>query len=626
VPDVSMVDTVLGYVRRKRLLLVLDNCEHLIETTAQLADRLLTACPDLHILATSREPLQIVGERRWRVQPLATPDAGGTTSFDALARIASVRLFQERAQAIDAEFRLTEANAAAVGQICARLDGIPLAIELAACRTGMLAVEQIAERLDDCFQVLAGGRRAGPTRQQTMEAALRWSYDLLTPSEQATFRILSTFAGGFDLEAAEAIVGYGDWLMRGNERRPPPPISHHLSPNILDVLGSLVEKSLVVGEQVTRSRRCRLLEPVRQYAHRLLATGGEEQDVRSHHAAYYTGLAERAAPMPRGPEQIAWLDRFEAEKDNLRAALGWTTEHGSVDEGLRLAVAMAPYWEARGYLDEGRHWLEIVLAASRTGGASCAVRMQALLAAGTLALSQRDLAPADSMLSEALEAARALANRRSEAEALARLASVQRHLDAVERALMLSDESVSLGRQLDDDATLALALLHQGMAFGAQALLSGARGDAERAIVVLEECLMLYRRLGDVRQIATAATVLGRTSRLTGDHARSAALLREAVVTLSAIGDQANLVDALGGLAHAAMAQGKSKQAARWLAAGRALRHALGMRYSAPNNAYDLNIREALQRQMSASEFDEAYAAGAAMSLDQVLAELAGPS
>ncbi|HZO30988.1 MAG TPA: helix-turn-helix domain-containing protein [Chloroflexota bacterium] len=613
--EAPILETLLGYLRRKRLLLVLDNCEHLIDACAELAAHLLAACPDLVVLATSREPLRIAGERQWQVQPLALPDLRALSSLDALAGAASVQLFVERATAIDATFALSDSNAAAVARVCTRLDGIPLAIELAGSRIRVLTVDQIAARLDDSFRVLTGGMRGGPGRQQTMQAALDWSYELLTDSERVTFNILGTFAGGFDLDAAEAVCAG-----MASSVHPDSLLTPHYS--VLDVLSRLVDKSLVVAERGTAGHRYRLLEPVRQFAAQALLTGGGHGPARAQHASYYLGLAERASPLLSGPEQVAWLGRLEAERDNLRAALTWIAEHGRADDGLRLAVALGPYWEARGSLSEGRHWLQTVLAASRAGGAAPALQLRALLAAGTLARLQRDLPPANALLSEGLEAARSLADRRSEAEALGGLASVHRHLDAVERALMLSEASVRLGRELDDEPTLAAALLHQGMALGAQVLVSGSQYDLDRAVSVLEESLMCFRHLEDVRHIAIAATVLGRTLRLTGDHARAAALLREAVLTLGAVGDQANMVDALGGLAHAAMALGESRQAAHLLAASRALRNALGMRYSARNTAYDLSIHEALLRQMTASELDEAYAAGEAMNLDQVVADI----
>jgi non-specific serine/threonine protein kinase len=599
-PDVPMIDTLVSFLRRKRLLLVLDNCEHLIDACADLAERLLTACPDLHVLATSREPLRLAGERRWQVQPLAVPDRRVGATVDALASAASVRLFVERAQAIQAGFRLTPENADAVAEVCERLEGIPLAIELAASRIAVLSVEQIAARLADGFRVLAAGTRAGPGRQQTMEAALAWSYNLLTPAEQATFRALSTFAGGFDLEAAEAIRGTD-----GDDES-----------ELFDGLGQLVDKSLVVAEQAAHGRRYRLLEPVRQYAHRLLVSLGEEPGARTRHARQYAGLAARAAPLLSGPEQLAWLARLEQERDNLRVALAWTTEHGDVDDGLRLAVALTPYWQAHGYLSEGRRWLDLVLTASRTGDASPAMQMQALLAAGTLAFWHRDLAQAEILLDEALAAARSLDDRRREAEALTWLSSVHRHGDGVERARALSEESIRLSHELGDEATLSFALLYYGMVLGATS-------EPDRAVHVLEDCLTRFRRLGDVRQVGITAMVLGRTCRLTGDHVRAAACLREAVATLRMVGDLPNLVTALAGLAHAAMSLGDAPHAAVWLSAAQTLRQSLGMRYSPRDHTYELSVREALERQMTASEFDEAYAAGAAMSLEQVVAEVA---
>jgi non-specific serine/threonine protein kinase len=598
-PDVPIVDTLVDFLRRKRLLLVLDNCEHLIDACATLAERLLTACPGLSILATSREPLRIAGERRWQVHPLAVPNHHAGAAFTTLADSPSVRLFVERAQAIQATFRLTPENVTSVAEVCARLEGIPLAIELAASRVAMLAVEQLVERLATGFRVLASRSRDGPTRQQTMEAALAWSYDLLAPGEQRTFRALSTFAGGFDLDAAQAIRGTDD----DDEAA------------IFDGLSQLVDKSLVVTEQATHGRRYRLLEPVRHYAQQSLLKHGEATELRTRHAAHYAALAERVSPLLRGPEQIHWLDRLEDERDNLRTALGWLTEHGDVDDGLRLAVAMAPFWDARGYLGEGRRWLALALTMSRAGVASRAIQVRALLAAGGMATWQRDLEGAEALLNEALEAARSLADRSGEAEALARLATVLRHLCMTDQARLVSESCVTLARQLEEDATIAFVLRHLGM-------LLGPLGETERAISVLEECLMRYRRLGDVRHVAIAATVLGRIIQPTGDHTRASALLREAVLTVSAIGDRANLVDALGGLAYAAMVQGEAQQAAQWLAASQTIRRALGMRSSAPNQNYDQSIHESLQRQLTASELDAAYAAGAAMSLDQVVAEI----
>jgi predicted ATPase/transcriptional regulator with XRE-family HTH domain len=594
-----ILDTLLGFLRRKSLLLILDNCEHLIDACAALAHRLLTACPDLHILATSREPLRIAGERRWQVQPLAVPDLGGAVSFEALAGTAAVRLFVERAQAIDAEFTLTEANAASVAQICARLDGIPLAIELAASRIGVLTAAQIAERLEDDFRLLAGGARGGPSRLQTMQAALTWSYDLLSASEQAAFRLLSAFAGGFHLEAAETICS----LDTGD------------GPDVLDTLSRLVDKSLVVADRTPRGRRYRLLEPVRQYAQHALLNSGDEASARARHATYYAVLAERASPLLRGTEQIQWLERLEVERDNLRAALGWITEHSDPDTGLRLVAAMTPYWEARGYLTEGRRWLETMLTVSRAGGASRDTLMRARMAAGRLAQWQADLKTAESLLTETLAAARVLGDRHGEAETLGWLSAAYWQQDSVQRGLLVGEECLKLAHELADETLITFGLLNVGVA-------SHRARETARAVTLLDECARRYRQLGDARYAAIASTMLGWALLTAGEHNRAGRILRENLVTLRVVGDQRFIVITLRNLAHIAQAQGEPRQAARLFAASEALREALAMDRPPQNQANDPIFRASLQEQLSASEFDEAYAAGETMTLDEVLADI----
>jgi non-specific serine/threonine protein kinase len=627
--DVPVVETLVELLRRKRALLVLDNCEHVIDACAELAHALLGACPDLQILATSREPFQLVGERLWQVQPLALPDLAGTASVDAIAATASIRLFVERAQDIDATFSLTAQNASAVAQVCARLDGIPLAIELAASRIRVLTVEQIAAHLDDSFRVLSGGARRGPTRQQTMQGALNWSYDLLTDDERAVFQILSVFAGGFDLEAAEQVMGDGGWVMGGGahvtgegetEGDRLSPIPHPPSPITLDLLGRLVDKSLVVADTRDRGRRYRLLEPVRQYAAQSLRAAGQHGRAHTSHAAHYTSVAARIAPLLGGPEQVTLLQRLDGERDNLRAALAWTVEHGSADDALRLAAAMAPYWEARGHLSEGRRWLETVLGKADGGSAAPTLRMRALSAAGALAYWQRDLVPAETLLGAALAAARALADRRDEALVLAWLAGVKRHQDATDEALAHGGASLRLGQELGDEAVIATALYHSGT-------IRFRRGEPDLAAPLLEESLARFRRLGDTRHIGIVATMLARGMIARGtlppeDLERVGLLLGEGVPMLRAVGDQSFLMDGLGTLARLARAQGRYRQAARWMAAGLALRQALGMRNTPRNQADDQRLRAALQGAMTEPEFAEACAAGTSMSLDQLLADL----
>ena len=604
VSDATLLDALLGIVRRKRLLLVLDNCEHLISACAELAARLLAVGPDLAILVTSREPLQIAGEQRWPVRPLAVPDPRTATSFQALGEIASVRLFVERARAIDPELALTERNADAVAQICARLDGIPLAIELAASRIKVLSAQQIAARLDGSFRLLAGGARTGPTRQQTMEAALDWSYNLLSETEQAAFRALSTFAGGFDLEAAERVA---------SEQGSHSLLATHDS--LLDVLGSLVDKSLVVAERTQTGRRYRLLEPVRQYAELALAARGERDGALARHAAYYAALVERAAPLLHGPEQIDWLDRLETERDNLRATLTWTTERGDPEAGLRLAVALAQYWVAHGYLSEGRRWLDLFLTEPRLAGSSDDLRLQATMAAGVLALWQGDLAQADDLLSRTVQQAQVLGDRRSEARARIDLAAALRRQGNVPAAEHSAEAGLRLAYELADESAIAHALFQRGIVYrDAQA--------TDRAVAALEESVTRHRRLGDAHRAAIALTMLGWARQEAGDQERAAACLREGATILRSVGDRAFFLFALRGLAYVSHDQGEHRRAARWYGASEAFRVALGMQHPRRNRERDQILVASLQQQMTEPEYREAFADGEAMSVEQVSDEI----
>jgi non-specific serine/threonine protein kinase len=600
VQDAALLDTLPEVLRRKRLLLVLDNCEHLIDACAQLAARLLETCPDLSILATSREPLQIAGEQRRPVRPLDVPDPNAAAPVEALGEVASVRLFVERAHAIDPDFALTETNAPWVVQVCARLDGIPLAIELAASRIGVLSAEQIAARLDGSFRLLTGGTRAGPTRQQTMEAALDWSYDLLSDAERAAFRALSTFAGGFDLDAAERV--------RGAPR----------ADDVLDVLTSLVDKSLVIAERTHQGRRYRLLEPVRQYAALRLADGIEREDAGARHAAYYAALAARVAPLLHGPEQIAWLARLEAERDNLRVALAWTAEHGDAEAGLRLAVALTPYWEAHAYLSEGRRWLHLFLDAPGAAGASAATQLQAMTSAGLLALWQGDLVRANGLLAETLRRAEALEAPealRVGAEARIWLATTCRRQGDPARALALTDEALRLSRALDSERLHGLALLQVGVAYrDVQA--------AGQAVAVLEESVDRLRRSGDVRWAASAATMLGWALLEAGHHERAAQSLRDGALALRDAGDQTFLLFAVRGLAYVSHAQGEHLRAVRWYGASEALRIAQGVEHPPRNREHDAIFLESVRAHLTVSAYARALAQGEAMTVDQVCDEI----
>jgi len=326
---------------------VLDNCEHLVAACAHLTIALLGACPNLRILATSREALGVTGEITWRVPSLSVPDPQNLPPLERFKKYEAVRLFTDRAVASAPQFAVTRNNAPGVAQVCHRLDGIPLAIELAAARVKVLTVEQIAARLDDRFRLLTGGSRTAVLRQQTLRAMMDWSFDLLSEAERVLFRRLSVFAGGWSLEAAEAVCS-------GNGVD---------ASDILDLLTQLVDKSLVITETRGGEARYRLLETVRQYSQDRLVEAKEAADIRRLHRDWYLDLAEEDKPRRLGLEKAPWLERLETEHDNLRAALEWSLGSGDPQAGLRLAVAAFRLWW-RGHFDEGRHWLEEGLAAN----------------------------------------------------------------------------------------------------------------------------------------------------------------------------------------------------------------------------------------------------------------------
>jgi predicted ATPase len=339
------IDMLCDYLRERHLLLMLDNCEHLVEACAQMAETLLKVSLNLHILVTSREALRIPGELTYLVPSLKLPDLQQLPPIDSLTKCEAVKLFVERAAAVFPDFQVTNNTAPAVTQICHRLDGIPLAIELAAAKVNVLSLEQISKRLDDCFRLLTGGSRTALERHQTLRATIEWSYNLLSPPQQTLFRRLSVFVNGWSFEAAEKVCSdesEGDVIQ--NEY-------------ILDLLTQLMNKSLVIVEIGKSESRCRMLETVRQYASDRLVEAGEKETTCDRHLEYYLYLAETAEPHLRKTEQIEWLDRLETEHDNLRSALEWTLEKPAAEFSLRLAGALSPFWDTRDLWKEGIGWL-----------------------------------------------------------------------------------------------------------------------------------------------------------------------------------------------------------------------------------------------------------------------------
>jgi non-specific serine/threonine protein kinase len=644
-PKVAVLDSLVAALQSRALLLVLDNCEHLVDACAHLAEQLLAACPRLHLLATSREPLQIAGEYQRRVAPLEVPDPGELGSVDDLTRNPAVRLFVSRAQAAAATFHLTTDNAAAVAQVCVRLDGIPLALELAAARAPALAVEQILARLDDSLRLLTGGSRAGPTRQQTLRGALDWSHALLTAPEQAAFRRLAAFAGGFDLEAAEAVCA-GDGLA---------------TEDVLDALLQLVGKSLVVAESGSSGAgRYRLLEPLRQYAVERLEASGEAAVVRGRHQDWFLVLVEAAAPKLQGPEQSAWLARLAREHDNLRAALRWSVERGAAEPGLRIATVLGAVgargglWYLNGHLSEGRAWLEALLNLPELALRS-APRARALAAAGNLATFRGDHAAALALAEEALAIFREVNDREGVAEALyvlstplwwqgdyaaARAAlteslaifreSGDRQLASITLSVLghlaFAAGDLAAARALSTEALVAQRELHHivGIQFSLHNL--GEVAQAEDNLAEARDCyaesLEITRQTGQADGLGMSLFHLGDVAVDQGDLAAAHTWFADSLRIYRRTGSTRRQATVLDGVAGLAAASGAASRALRLAGAVAAFREATGLRNMPPLQARLerrlVPARAALSREAQAA----AWAAGAAMSLDDAIADV----
>lgn len=594
-PGRQLVDSLVDALRPKSLLLLLDNCEHLLTACGQLVDALLRRCPNLRVLATSRERLGIAGELTYRVPSLSVPPPGRLLSPEEVARYEAVCLFIERAAVSDSEFRITSRNLPAVVQVCSRLDGIPLAIELAAARVPALSVDQIAARLDDRFGLLTGGSRAALPRQQTLGATMDWSYDLLSGKERSLLRRLSVFAGGCMLEAVEAVCAGGG-----------------LKPaEILDLLSQLIDKSLVQVESREGEARYRLLETVREYGRTRLPEAGEAEETRRRHRDWCLTLAERAEPELRGPNQLAWFQQLEENHDNLRAALESSgTEAGEDPAGLRLAAALSDFWDIHNHFAEGRAWLDRML--SLHGDAPPTLRVKALTRAAHLAHRQGDYAQVPTLCEEALALSRAGANKEGNAEALHYLAHAAEAAGDHRRAAELLEESVALHRAAASTWELARTL---------SCLANTARAGANypRAVALYEEALRLFRPLGDKGQSGVSSHNLGYAVLRYGDRHRSRALFRESLAAAEERGDRRMVLKCLAGLAGAS-ADDRPEWAARLFGAADALMSAAGYRLESFNRRdWDHYLAVAKDR-IGERAFGAAWARGAALTLEQAMA------
>jgi non-specific serine/threonine protein kinase len=518
----SLDRSLVRFIKKRSMLLVLDNFEHLMPAGPLLAE-LLTACPNLSVVVTSREILHLRGEQVYPVPPLSLPEPDVSAHADErLSRVAqseAVRLFVDRTRCALPGFRLDAMTSDLVAEICVRLDGLPLALELAAARMRHLSLASLRQRLDHRLQVLTSGPHDLPSRQRTLRAAIGWSYDLLREGEQALFHQLGVFVGGFTLDAAEHVAGDGFWVLGdgGSGAGHSSPNTQHPTPNTLDGVASLVEKSLIyVVEGVGGESRYAMLETIREYALERLAAAGEEAVLRCRHRDWFLALAERAASELAGPQQVYWLDVLEAEHDNLRAALRWSLHEANIEAGLRFGAALWRFWEGRNHLFEGRAWLNQVLALAGDA-ADPGLACRALFAAGRMAFLQGDGEAALRFLEPCLTRARELGDPELVASALSLLGHVSRDGGDLSRARSHYDAAFQIWRDRADTRGIARAFL----ALGRLALIEG---SLDEGLELLEESLRQYREVGDLTDITRVLLLLGGAAcdlgRLDEAHAR----------------------------------------------------------------------------------------------------------
>ncbi len=624
------------YLQQRHLLLVLDNFEHVLPA-APLISELLAACPALQVLVTSRAVLHLSGEHQFLVLPLTLPDLAHLPPLDNLGQTPAVALCLQRMQSARPDFQLTEANARVLAEICTHLDGLPLAIELAAARIKLLSPQALLARMKYRLPLLTGGTQDLPARQQTLRNTLEWSYSLLNSDEQRLFRRMAVFVGGCTLEALEAVCNREEVSAL----------------EILDRVESLLDKSLLYqGTKGGSEPRCMMLATIREYALERLRESREEDAISDAHAAYYLTFAERGDLALRGPEQDVWLKQLEAEHHNLRMALHWFVEHGAAESALRLSSALSWFWYLHGFLREGCGWLERVLVLPGASGRT-RYRAKALYSVGGLARFLGNFTLARSHLEESLALWRELGDRQGCAYTLARLGTVLKLQGDLVVAHGLLEESVALFREEGDKWGLALALFgleevvtsegdlpsahsclqesltlwrEVGDKWGLALALDGMgevmryQGGYEQAAKFYDESLALFRHLDNKWRIAFLLHNLGHVARAQGNYKGMAALFEESFVLFRELGHKAGIADCLAGLAAVAGVQGQQELAVQLFAASQALFTALGVRLDPADRAeYDRNLA-AVRTQLDEATFTVAWTQGQQMTWEQILA------
>jgi predicted ATPase/class 3 adenylate cyclase len=588
-PGIAVWQLLMDYLRERKILLVLDNCEHLIDACAKLVDALATHAPGLSILATSREGLGVQGELIWAVPNLTVPDVKQLPPLEQLSQYESLQLFSERATLVQPHFTVSAENAPAVAQICSRLDGIPLAIELAAARVRALDVDQIARRLDDRFRLLTGGSRTALERHQTLRATIDWSHNLLSLDERLLLRRLSVFVGGWTLEAAERVCVLGEEAL-----------------DVLELLTHLVDKSLVILE----GSRYQMLETTRQYAREKLLEWDEAEKLRDQHLAYFFDLAEKADLELRGPGAVKWLHRLGTEIDNLRAALEWPLETGQTATALQMTLKVDWFWFIRSDHSEGLRWLERVLALPDTPEYPILQAAALMRSAHHIYLQMRPRV-ARPPVEQALTVARAHGDKHNTAGALGFLGLILGSEHSYEAAQVSLRKSMALFREVQDEWSYAVDLMWLGWA-------AYRNEDEAAALTWHEEALVEFRRLGDRYFECVTLGGIGAVLIDQGDWARALVALRESLSLSRQLGSKYESGTRLWRLAEVAQGIGQAGRAVRLYWASKSTLDAIG--------AWQLEDDGELERKLAPcraalgeAEFEAATEAGRALTMDQAI-------
>ncbi len=617
-PDGTLIDAVIAHLRRHDPLLILDNAEHIIGPLAETVELLLTRCPSLRLLITSREALNIPGETAWSVPALTVPD-DLQFNLDSNSSEAA-RLFVERARAVEPSFALTQTNAPHVVEICRRLDGMPLAIELAASRMNLLGAAEVASRLEQSFHLLTAGRRTALPRHRTLQATIDWSFELLSEPERRLFARLSVFNGGFKLDAVENVCS-GDGLP---------------SEDLLDLFAQLSAKSLIAVDRRGSSTRFRMLQTIQQYAREKLAESGELDQLRERHARWCVALAQSGAEL-ESTGQVQVVERFEAEHDNLRTAMSWALENDEPEMLARIAGALWRFWLMRGYLEEGTRWLA---AAAERLADDCPARADVLLGRAVLSCHQADYSAAREFFGEALTIWQSTGDRNGQGEALyglatadqfqGRYADAARHFEEAlgvfqhprgralslmglamtlvytgetERAAQLCEESLAICRSLSDDRSVASALTTLG-------IIALTSGDLDRAAEICTRSLELRQELGDRGGVAHTLTIQGYIALERGDLTAAEHEFRDALQLRQEMGDAAAMTGPIEGFSAVSITRGDLESGVRTMALAETLRH----RHETPRSPVEQSIRdrylEMAREQLGERDFDRAWEEG----------------